>query len=469
MTVSEFAETIIMNLPYVPTDQQVQAMGALARFCRTAAPSDSLFMLCGYAGTGKTSLVSALVKSLHDAGVGTVLLAPTGRAAKVFASYSGFPAYTIHRKIYRPPGQGKPFSAVMENQHSHTIFIVDEASMIASSADGGPDLLTDLIHYVYTGHACRLILLGDVAQLPPVGCEESPALNPEVIRSFGLRLTRVQLTDTVRQARSSGILYNATRLRRQMRQEPLPMPRLSFDFDDVIALAGEDLQDTVSELYAHDGIDETIIVTRANWRATQFNLAIRSTILGREEELTRDELLLVAKNNYHWSAKVQELDFIANGDTARVTRIYGMENKYGFRFADVRLEFPYRSVELDCKIVLECLTSNSPALTAEEQQRLFDEVYNDPELFSEYTPKGTRLKAMKNNPYFQALQVKYAYAVTCHKAQGGQWTNVIADLGGIAAESLQTSEFYRWLYTATTRATQRLFYLNPFDGEAQLD
>ena len=302
MTVSEFAETIIMNLPYVPTDQQVQAMGALARFCRTAAPSDSLFMLCGYAGTGKTSLVSALVKSLHDAGVGTVLLAPTGRAAKVFASYSGFPAYTIHRKIYRPPGQGKPFSAVMENQHSHTIFIVDEASMIGSSADGGPDLLTDLIHYVYTGHACRLILLGDVAQLPPVGCEESPALNPEVIRSFGLRLTRVQLTDTVRQARSSGILYNATRLRRQMRQEPLPMPRLSFDFDDVIALAGEDLQDTVSELYALDGIDETIIVTRANWRATQFNLAIRSTILGREEELTRDELLLVAKNNYHWSA-----------------------------------------------------------------------------------------------------------------------------------------------------------------------
>lgn len=461
MTVGQFAESILLNLPYVPTDQQVQAMGALARFCRTSAPSDSVFMLCGYAGTGKTTLVSALVKALHSAEVGAVLLAPTGRAAKVFAAYSGFPAYTIHRKIYRPPSPGKSFSAVMENNHSHTIFIVDEASMIGSTADGGTDLLSDLIHYVYTGHACRLILLGDTAQLPPVSCEDSPALNPEVLRSYGLKVTRVQLTDTVRQARSSGILFNATRQRRQMRQDPLPLPQIDFGFDDVIPLAGEDLQDTLAELYATDGIDDTIIVTRANWRATQFNLAIRSTILGREEELSRDELLLVAKNNYHWSAKIQELDFIANGDTARIIRIYGLENKYGFRFADVRLAFPYRSVELDCKIILECLTSNAPALTAEDQQRLFDSVYNDPELFSQYTPHSTRMKAMKSNPYFQALQVKYAYAVTCHKAQGGQWTNVIADLGGIAAESFQTLEFYRWLYTATTRATLRLFFLNP--------
>lgn len=461
MTVGQFAESILLNLPYVPTDQQVQAMAALARFCRTAAPSDSVFMLCGYAGTGKTTLVSALVRALHAAEVGSVLLAPTGRAAKVFAAYSGFPAYTIHRKIYRPPAPGKPFAAVMDNPHSNTVFIVDEASMIGSTSDGGADLLSDLIHYVYTGRACRLILLGDTAQLPPVGCEDSPALNPDVLRSYGLRVTRVQLTDTVRQARSSGILYNATRLRRLMRQNPLPRPQLSFGFDDVIPLSGEELQDTLAELYATDGIDETIIVTRANWRATQFNLAIRSTILGREEELTRDELLLVAKNNYHWSAKIENLDFIANGDTARVVRIYGMEYKYGFRFADVRLAFPYRSVELDCKIVLECLTSNSPALTAEDQQRLFDNVYNDPELFTEYTPHGTRMKTLKSNPYYQALQVKYAYAVTCHKAQGGQWVNVLADLGGVASEAMQTLEFYRWLYTATTRATLRLFYLNP--------
>lgn len=461
MTVGQFAESILLNLPYVPTDQQVQVMAALARFCRTSAPDDSVFMLCGYAGTGKTTLVSALVRALHAAGVASVLLAPTGRAAKVFASYSGFPAYTIHRKIYRPPQPGRPFTAVMDNPHSHTVFIVDEASMIGmADADGGADLLADLIHYVYTGRSCRLILLGDTAQLPPVGCTDSPALNADVLRGFGLRVTRVQLTDTVRQARTSGILFNATRLRRLMRRDPLPRPELSFDFDDVTALAGEELQDTLADLYAADGIDETIIVTRANWRATQFNLAIRSAILGREEELTRDELLLVAKNNYHWSAKVKDLDFIANGDTARIVRIYGMDEKYGFRFADVRLEFPYRSVELDCKIILECLTSNAPALTAEDYRKLYEAVYNDSELFTQYTPHSTRLRSMRSNPYLQALQVKYAYAVTCHKAQGGQWVNVIADLAGVPSEAMQTIDFYRWFYTAVTRATTRLFILS---------
>ena len=460
MTVGEFAETILNELPYTPTEQQVKCMAALARFCRSGAPSDSVFMLCGYAGTGKTTLVSALVRALHSAGVASVLLAPTGRAAKVFAAYSGYPAYTIHRKIYRPPAQGQSFSAVVDNNHSRTVFIVDEASMIGSVADGsGTDLLSDLIHYVYTGHACRLILLGDTAQLPPVGCTESPALNADTLRSYGLRVTRALLTDTVRQARSSGILFNATNLRRQMRIDPLPLPELNFGFDDVMPLDGQEMPDLLSDLYGADGIDETIIVTRANWRATQFNLAIRSTILGREEELTRDELLLVAKNNYHWSAKVPDLDFIANGDTARVVRLYATEERYGFRFADVRLAFPYRSVELDCKIVLECLTSNSPALTAEDQQRLFDSVYNDPELFSDYTPHSTRMRALRTNPYYQALQVKYAYAVTCHKAQGGQWINVIADLAGVPADAMQTIDFYRWLYTATTRATTRLFYL----------
>ena len=460
MTVGEFAETILNELPYTPTEQQVKCMAALARFCRSGAPSDSVFMLCGYAGTGKTTLVSALVRALHSAGVASVLLAPTGRAAKVFAAYSGYPAYTIHRKIYRPPAQGQLFSAVVDNNHSRTVFIVDEASMIGSAADGsGTDLLSDLIHYVYTGHACRLILLGDTAQLPPVGCTESPALNADTLRSYGLRVTRALLTDTVRQARSSGILFNATNLRRQMRLDPLPLPELNFGFDDVMPLDGQEMPDLLSDLYGADGIDETIIVTRANWRATQFNLAIRSTILGREEELTRDELLLVAKNNYHWSAKVPDLDFIANGDTARVVRLYATEERYGFRFADVRLAFPYRSVELDCKIVLECLTSNSPALTAEDQQRLFDSVYNDPELFSDYTPHSTRMRALRTNPYYQALQVKYAYAVTCHKAQGGQWINVIADLAGVPADAMQTIDFYRWLYTATTRATTRLFYL----------
>ena len=461
MYVSEFAKLILDRLPYEPTQQQEVTAQALARFCRSSASHDSVFLLCGYAGTGKTTLVSALVRALHEVEVPTVLLAPTGRAAKVLAAYADYPASTIHRKIYYPPGQGKPFAAVMDNPHKNTLFIVDEASMIGAK-DAGSDVLTDLIHYVYSGHYCRIIFVGDTAQLPPVGCENSPALRPEELRSYGLRVSRVQLTHTVRQAGSSGILFNATAQRKQMLLDPLERPYFNFNFDDVFALPGEDLQDTIAELYSADGIDETVLITRANWRATKFNLAIRSQILDRTEELSRDELLLVAKNNYHWAAKVRELDFIANGDTARIVRIYSTEERYGFRFADVRIEFPYRSVELDCKIILECLTSDAPALTAEQQQALFDAVYSDPALFTESTPRYVRLRAMKSNPYFQALQVKYAYAITCHKAQGGQWANVIADLGGVQSEALLTMDFHRWLYTATTRATQRLFYLNPF-------
>lgn len=461
MYVSEFAKLILDRLPYEPTQQQEVTAQALARFCRSSASHDSVFLLCGYAGTGKTTLVSALVRALHEVEVPTVLLAPTGRAAKVLAAYADYPASTIHRKIYYPPGQGKPFAAVMDNPHKNTLFIVDEASMIGAK-DAGSNVLTDLIHYVYSGHYCRIIFVGDTAQLPPVGCENSPALRPEELRSYGLRVSRVQLTHTVRQAGSSGILFNATAQRKQMLLDPLERPYFNFNFDDVFALPGEDLQDTIAELYSADGIDETVLITRANWRATKFNLAIRSQILDRTEELSRDELLLVAKNNYHWAAKVRELDFIANGDTARIVRIYSTEERYGFRFADVRIEFPYRSVELDCKIILECLTSDAPALTAEQQQALFDAVYSDPALFNESTPRYVRLRAMKSNPYFQALQVKYAYAITCHKAQGGQWANVIADLGGVQPEALLTMDFHRWLYTATTRATQRLFYLNPF-------
>ena len=461
MYVSEFAKLILDRLPYEPTQQQEVTAQALARFCRSSASHDSVFLLCGYAGTGKTTLVSALVRALHEVEVPTVLLAPTGRAAKVLAAYADYPASTIHRKIYYPPGQGKPFAAVMDNPHKNTLFIVDEASMIGAK-DAGSDVLTDLIHYVYSGHYCRIIFVGDTAQLPPVGCENSPALRPEELRSYGLRVSRVQLTHTVRQAGSSGILFNATAQRKQMLLDPLERPYFNFNFDDVFALPGEDLQDTIAELYSADGIDETVLITRANWRATKFNLAIRSQILDRTEELSRDELLLVAKNNYHWAAKVRELDFIANGDTARIVRIYSTEERYGFRFADVRIEFPHRSVELDCKIILECLTSDAPALTAEQQQALFDAVYSDPALFTESTPRYVRLRAMKSNPYIQALQVKYAYAITCHKAQGGQWANVIADLGGVQPEALLTMDFHRWLYTATTRATQRLFYLNPF-------
>jgi exodeoxyribonuclease-5 len=464
MTIGQFAQSVLDYLPYTANDQQLAVVLALSRFCSSQTPSDSVFLLCGYAGTGKTSLTGALVRALRAAEVPSVLLAPTGRAAKVFAAYSGFPAYTIHRKIYRPPQLGRSFTAVMDNPHQHTVFIVDEASMIGSSEDG-TDLLSDLIQYVYSGHNCKLIFLGDTAQLPPVGCEFSPALDAATLKSYGLRVSRAQLTDTVRQARSSGILYNATRQRRAMRQNPLPDPKLYFDgFDDVIPLAGEELEDLLSTAYATDGIDETVVITRANWRATQCNLAIRQQILGREEELCRDELLLVAKNNYHWGAKEPRLDFIANGDVARVVRVIGSEQKYGFRFADVVLLFPYRQVELECKVILQCLTADAPALTADQQKQLFEAIYNDPALFTEYTPHGVRMRALKTNPYYQALQVKYAYAITCHKAQGGQWANVIVDLGSIPPEALTGLDFHRWLYTATTRATTRLFYLNPFSN-----
>lgn len=466
MTIREFAERVVMNLPYVPNQQQVQLIAALARFCSPSSPSDSVFLLNGYAGTGKTSLTGALVKALTEAGVTSVLLAPTGRAAKVFSRFAKHPAYTIHRKIYRAPALGdvsSSVSAIAENRHVNAVFVVDEASMIGAGSGNeyGANLLEDLIHYVYTGHNCRLILLGDTAQLPPVGCEESPAMSVTKLRSYGLRVTRAVLTETVRQASDSGILYNATILRRAMLVEPLPVPALYVSrFDDVEPISGELLPESLSDAYGRDGVEETILITRSNKRAVQFNQAIRANILYREEELARDELLLVAKNNYFWSAKVKGMDFVANGDVAVIVKVYGVEYKYDCRFADVRLLFPDRDVEFDCKIILDTLYSEAPGLDPRKMDILYRQCLYDEELFAEDAPMAIRLKGLKTNPYFNALQVKYAYAVTCHKAQGGQWSNVYVDMGYIPPEA-QGMEFYRWLYTATTRATTRLYYLNP--------
>ncbi len=466
MDAREFASRIMLNLPYDPTDQQVQLIAALARFCMLPADDNPVFLLNGYAGTGKTSLTGTLVRTLSETGITSVLLAPTGRAAKVFAAFARHTAYTIHRKIYRAPDiadQSGTFGAVAENKHKYTVFIVDEASMIgaASGNEYGGNLLEDLIHYVYSGHKCRMILLGDTAQLPPVGCTESPAMNVSMLKSYGLRVTRVVLTETVRQAGDSGILYNATILRKSMRVEPLPAPLLfTSRFDDVQEISGELLAESVSDSYAADGVEETLLVTRSNKRAVQFNQAIRANILYREEELTRDDLLLVAKNNYHWSAKVKGLDFIANGDVATVTRVYGTEYKYGFRFADVTLMFTDHGVEINCKILLDTLYSDSPALEPQRFKELYHQCISDPEQFPPEATMSARLRALRTNPYFNALQVKYAYAVTCHKAQGGQWRNVYVDMGYIPPEA-QGIDFYRWLYTATTRATSRLYFVNP--------
>lgn len=461
MDVLEFASLVVENLPYSPTDQQVEVIAALSRFCSKHTPSDTAFLLNGYAGTGKTSLCSALVKSLNMVGIGTVLLAPTGRAAKVFSNFASHPAYTIHRRIYSVSGNGmnSPRSLSMASNRSHnTVFIVDEASMIGNGTESG-NLLEDLIHYVYSGVNCRLILIGDTAQLPPVGCVESPAMSVKELKSTGLRVSKAVLTATVRQASDSGILYNATRLRRAMKLPELPTPSLTVSpFPDMTALSGEELEDSMSAAYNNDGISETILITRSNMRATKFNLEIRSRILSCEEELTRDELLLVAKNNYYWTKDVKGLDFIANGDTINIEKIYGTETKYGLRFADVRMRLVDRDFSINCKIILDTLGGNEATLPRDKMLELYETIVlegTDPN-----QPMGMRVDQALHDPYFNALQVKYAYAMTCHKAQGGQWKNVFIDLGYIPAEAMGM-EFYRWLYTALTRATTSIYLVNP--------
>lgn len=469
MTIGEFGNLIKSNLPYAPNEQQSQLIGALARFCSSSTPSDSVFIINGYAGTGKTSLTGALVRSLESVGRPVVLLAPTGRAAKVFASHSGHPAYTIHRKIYRgPTGDLTGGSTMMQrNSLANAIFIVDEASMIGdgsgdAAADGMPrsNLLEDLVEYIFTSDNCSLILLGDVAQLPPVGSSESPAMQPATFKRLGLHVSRATLTDTVRQSRTSGILRNATWLRRAMLKEPLPEARLlTQGYDDVIPLSHDDVVETIYDLYAEDGPDETIIITRSNRRATGFNVGIRTQILDSEELLTRGERLLVAKNNYMWTSKIKELDFIANGDVGIVKTIHFTERRYGFHFANVTLHFPDRDIDVDCKIFLSTLTDDYASLTRDDMQLLAELRMADPDFGDPSAPYETKLRRLRNDEYFNALQVKYAYAVTCHKAQGAQWKNVIIDLGGIPPES-QGLDFYRWLYTAVSRATSRLYLLN---------
>lgn len=455
----ELAGLILKQLPYEPNSQQIQLIAALARFCLSDSSRDPLFLINGYAGTGKTSLTGALVRAVEGVGRKAVLLAPTGRAAKVFAAYARHPAYTIHRQIYRMNVAG--VSHVADNPYRDAIFIVDEASMIGAGSDGGENLLQDLIHYVYTGVGCRLLLLGDTAQLPPVGCVESPAMDVEVLKSYGLRVSRAVLTDTVRQASSSGILYNATWIRRAMRAHPLPVPHLSVSaFGDVKVIGGEELEDEMSHAYADDGIRETVLITRSNKRATAFNQAVRSAILGREGMIGRDEQLMIAKNNYYWSAKVAGLDFIANGDVATVTKVYGTERRYGFEFADVSLHFPYRDIEIDAKVLLDTVWSDTASLGQAELAQLAQACLSDPEFAPVSESPTAQRAALKSCPYFNALQVKYAYAVTCHKAQGGQWMNVFVDMGYIPPEA-QGMDFYRWLYTATTRATTMLYYVNP--------
>lgn len=467
MDTLQFAESIVDSLPFEPTHQQVGLIAALARYCSASTPGDTVFLLNGYAGTGKTSVTGALVRALPLIGMRAVLLAPTGRAAKVLSAHAGHTAWTIHRRIYRHASitQGMTgVTGVAENRSANTVFIVDEASMIAAGDTGtGTNLLEDLIHYVFSGINCRLILSGDTAQLPPPGSEESPAMTPDVLRAMGLRVTRAVITKTVRQSRQSGILYNATRLRRDMLLDPIPVPRLAVTpFADVHVSDGEDLQDALDNAYSQYGIGDTLLITRSNRRAVQFNLAIRSSILDYETELVKGEPLMIAKNNYYWTRDIKEIDFIANGDIAIVEKIYGTETRADkVRYADVALRLPDHGITIDTKIMLSSLTSEAPSLDPDLQRRHLDGCLNDPVLFAPDTPYPQRLSRLRNDPYFNALQVKYAYAVTCHKAQGGQWRSVFVDMGMIQTDALTTLDFYRWLYTATTRAVDSVTYIAP--------
>ncbi len=462
MEINYLCESVISHLAYAPNDQQVSLIAELSEFCASKNES-SLFLLNGYAGTGKTSLIGAFVKSLLKCNVKCVLLAPTGRAAKVFSEYSGYTALTIHKKIYRQKSFSPEYGnfILSENKHTNTLFIVDEASMIPNASPegaffGSGSLLDDLVEYVYSGYNCRLILSGDKAQLPPVGFQDSPALSIDVLKGYGLDIMSFTLTNSVRQSQQSGILHNATELRKTMNEGISSPPEIRITgFADVENLSGEYVLEKISDCYDSDGFNKTIIITRSNKRASLFNNGIRGRILYREDELVAGDMLLVSKNNYFWGMNHEGLDFIANGDVARVLRVKGYTNKYGFRFADVELELPDRGVEIDARIILDALLSDVPSLTAEQNQRLYNGVLNDMD-----GTKREKYKALKADGYYNALQVKYAYAVTCHKAQGGQWKNVFIDMGYIQENALVSLDFYRWLYTALTRATDRVYLIN---------
>lgn len=453
------------NFPHEPTPGQARTVEELSEFLLSPV-NDTVFILRGYAGTGKTSLVSAVVKTMMKLDQKAILLAPTGRAAKVFSGYSGHPAFTIHKKIYRQQSFSNELSnfSLNDNLHTHTLFIVDEASMISNdglsgSVFGTGRLLDDLVHYVYSGEGCRLLLMGDTAQLPPVGQEESPALVGDALKGYGLAVREVDLTEVVRQLNDSGILWNATALRRLIAQgdaDALPKIRVK-GFPDIRLLPGDELIEEISSCYDKVGMDETIVVCRSNKRANIYNNGIRNTILYREEELCGGDLLLVAKNNYYWTEKSPEIDFIANGDMAVVRRVRKTREIYGFRFADVQLTLPdYNDYELEATVLLDTLHSDAPALPKAENDRLFYAVLED---YADISTKRERMKKMKADRHYNALQVKYGYAVTCHKAQGGQWKKVFLDQGYITPEML-TPDYFRWLYTAITRATETLYLVN---------
>ena len=449
---------------FQPTDGQVEVLRVFGAFIASRDPR-SVMLLSGSAGTGKTTLTAALVRTLAAVGQKVVLMAPTGRAAKVLAVNAGMPALTIHRKIYRQRVFEGDFN-LNDNLHADTLFVVDEASMIANdgftqSVFGSGRLLDDLVQYVYGGRNCRMMLIGDTAQLPPVGEEESPALSADHMATYDMQVFAASLTEVLRQSRQSGILYNADIIRSMITHDELTqLPRITFArFADIRIVPGDELIEQLATSYSEVGQDETMVVTRSNKRAAIYNQGIRNTVLGCEEMLTTGDMLMIVKNNYFWTEQQEKapISFIANGDRAVVRRVRCVHELYGLHFADLTLSFPdYDDYELTATAVTDSLMAEAPALTQEQSQALYDGVMAD---YADIRHKRDRIDKVRHDAHFNAVQIKYAYAVTCHKAQGGQWAHVYVDQGYMT-DDMVTPDYIHWLYTAFTRATDKLYLVN---------
>lgn len=465
MTPSEFYSLLTEHFPFKPTLKQEIVLKELSEFVLDS-PSNALYLLKGYAGTGKTTIISTLVTNLWKVKKSAVLMAPTGRAAKVISNYSKKEAFTIHKKIYFPKkNKGGGITFVLQpNKHKDTVFIVDEASMIPDIPSDSKllengSLLDDLMQYVYSGHRCKLLLIGDTAQLPPVKLDLSPALELDKLSlNYNKAVKEIELNEVVRQEQDSGILVNATQLRTQLQQELVE----DFQFDlnaykDIVRLIdGEEIMNAINEAYDTLGKEETAIIVRSNKRANQYNQSIRQRILFNENELTPGDYLMVVKNNYFWIKPTTEAGFIANGDIIQVLEIYKIEELYGFRFAEVKVkmvDYP-RMRPFETVLLLDTIMAESPSLSYDDSNRLYQEVMKD---YQNETSNYRKFLKIKNNKHFNALQVKFSYAITCHKSQGGQWHTVFVEQpylpNGI------NRDYLRWLYTAVTRATDKLYLI----------
>ena len=464
MIQDELKYRILQTLGLTPTPEQDHALDVFAAFMMDR-DDHVVMILRGSAGTGKTTLAGAIVKAMTALKQKMILLAPTGRAAKVFSLNAGHAAYTIHRRIYRQKSAGDLSSFNLnDNLNRDTLFIIDEASMIANqgygeSAFGSGCLLDDLMQFVYSGQNCRMLLVGDKAQLPPVGEDESPALMADVLHCYGMRVYECDLNQVLRQSEASGILWNATMIRQMITHEEMTqLPRIRFQgFADIQEVPGGELIEALADSYSKVGLDDTMVITRSNKRANIYNQGIRNMVLDREDELCRGDQLMIVKNNYFWTEGSKEIPFLANGDIAVVQRVRNVHELYGFRFAEVTMQFPdYDDYELTAIVILDTLTSEAPALTHDQQEQLYNAVLED---YADISNKTDRIKKLKGDRYYNALQIKFAYAVTCHKAQGGQWAHVYLDQGYMTDDML-TPDYIHWLYTAFTRATENLFLVN---------